>query len=224
MVSRGFATARISGIGAAIRRRRRDPGPPRSGFGPPGARRSTLGARTRERLHELGKALADLKVRYSEVVVHELDRFARAQRIALKEGGVLRQAAPGAPRPAGGALLDALVKVRDFDAQGLGDLVQVAGADPVGAVLVFLDLLEGDADRLSQLRLAEPQAHPSRPDPRADVPVDGIGSAFRISFFHEYFAFSVDVMAAVGLASAARAASAAPRLLAESKLPDLSSS
>jgi hypothetical protein len=31
------------------------------------------------------------------------------------------------------------------DAKGIGDLLQATAADPIGAILVFLNLLEGDA-------------------------------------------------------------------------------
>ena len=52
---------------------------------------------------------------------------------------------------------------------------QARGADAVRAVLVFLDLLEGQADRRGQLGLAEAQQGPPQPDAAADMNVDRAG-------------------------------------------------
>jgi hypothetical protein len=40
----------------------------------------------------------------------------------------------------------------------VGDLLQPAGPDAVGAFLVFLHLLEGEAERIAQFRLASASA------------------------------------------------------------------
>jgi hypothetical protein len=49
------------------------------------------------------------------------------------------------------------------DLQHAGDVLQAAGADAIGALLVFLDLLEGDAERGAEPFLAHPDQHAPHP-------------------------------------------------------------
>src|ERR1700688_3210481 len=64
----------------------------------------------------------------------------------------------------------------DGHAENVRDLLQPAGADPVDALLVFLDLLEGKVKAVGQggLRHAEHQA--AHPYARADMLVGRVGS------------------------------------------------
>jgi hypothetical protein len=55
------------------------------------------------------------------------------------------------------------------------NVLQTAGADAVGALFIFLDLLEGDAQRFAQLFLTHAEHGPAKPDPAADMDVDRIG-------------------------------------------------
>ena len=55
-------------------------------------------------------------------------------------------------------------------------LVQPAGADAIGAALVFLHLLKGQADRLAELFLAQAQHVAPQPHARADMDIDRVGS------------------------------------------------
>jgi hypothetical protein len=52
--------------------------------------------------------------------------------------------------------------------------MQPAGADPVGASLVFLDLLKGQSDRLSKLFLAEAEHISAEPHAGADMDIDRV--------------------------------------------------
>jgi hypothetical protein len=56
-------------------------------------------------------------------------------------------------------------------AKSVGDLMQAASADPVGALLVFLDLLERDAERRGELLLAHANQESPHADAAADLPV-----------------------------------------------------
>ena len=70
----------------------------------------------------------------------------------------------------------ALKKERYRDLQDMGNLLQPAGADAVGALFVFLDLLEGQSQRVAKLLLAHAVHHAAHTDPAPHVLVDGIGS------------------------------------------------
>lgn len=61
--------------------------------------------------------------------------------------------------------------------KALGDGVQAAGADAVGALLVFLDLLKGHAHSLAQRLLGNTPRYARGPHATAHVQVDGTGSA-----------------------------------------------
>ena len=66
----------------------------------------------------------------------------------------------------------AFVEILDGDAERLGEFVEPASGDPVAAVFVLLDLLEGHADTLGQFRLGHVEFDPSRQYPVADDTVD----------------------------------------------------
>jgi hypothetical protein len=69
------------------------------------------------------------------------------------------------------------------DAEGLADPLQTAGADPIGSHFVFLDLLEGHADRRAEVGLADVDLETPYPDSAADVLVDRI----RLRAFGRHF-------------------------------------
>jgi hypothetical protein len=52
--------------------------------------------------------------------------------------------------------------------------VQSAGADAIGASLVFLDLLKCQPDRFAELFLTKAEHIPAQPDTGADMDVDRI--------------------------------------------------
>ena len=68
---------------------------------------------------------------------------------------------------------------RHRNLQDVGDLLQPAGADAVGAFFVFLHLLEGQTERVAELFLAHAEHHSPHPYAAADVLVDGVRGLFR---------------------------------------------
>jgi hypothetical protein len=66
-----------------------------------------------------------------------------------------------------GTRFQRFVEIADRHAERIGDTKQSAGADPVGAAFVFLNL-EGEADGLSQFVLR----HSKTLAPGADLPAD----------------------------------------------------
>src|SRR5205814_8661027 len=60
------------------------------------------------------------------------------------------------------------------DLQDVRDVLEPPRADAVDALLVFLYLLERDAERVAELRLAHAEHHPAHAYAAADVPVDRV--------------------------------------------------
>jgi hypothetical protein len=65
------------------------------------------------------------------------------------------------------------------------DRLQTAGADAVGALFIFLDLLKCDAEIFSQLFLAHSQHVAPKPDATSNMDVDRI--RFLLVFFCHFF-------------------------------------
>src|SRR5690242_12307587 len=70
----------------------------------------------------------------------------------------------------------ALEEPRRCGVERLRDQVQAGGADAVGAVLVFLHLLETDAEGAAELVLAQPEQIAAQAYARADMDVDRSGA------------------------------------------------
>jgi hypothetical protein len=71
----------------------------------------------------------------------------------------------------------ALEEERDRHLQDLGNVLQSAGADAVGPLFVFLDLLECQPEGVREIGLAHIEHEPPHAHPAADMPVSGIDSA-----------------------------------------------
>src|SRR4029450_10084395 len=69
-----------------------------------------------------------------------------------------------------------LEEERHRDLQDLRDLLQPASADAVRTLLVFLHLLEGQAERFAQFLLAHCKHFPAHAHSAADMSVNGIWS------------------------------------------------
>jgi hypothetical protein len=82
------------------------------------------------------------------------------------------------------------------DAEHTRDLLQPTRPDPICALLVFLDLLKGQAERLTELLLAHLHHHATHAHTTADVAIDLVRR-----LFHDVTTF-VPTGAAPGLASA----------------------
>jgi len=76
--------------------------------------------------------------------------------------------------PCGADAFGAPSKELYWHLQDMGHLLQPARRDAGGASLVFLHLLEGEAECGTQLLLAHCKHLAAHPHPRADVLVDGI--------------------------------------------------
>jgi hypothetical protein len=72
-------------------------------------------------------------------------------------------------------------------AENLRKVEQAAGTDAIDALLVLLDLLEGEAEMFAEFFLAHPKQHAAQPHPGTDVNVDRICAAraalLDLSFF-----------------------------------------
>lgn len=68
----------------------------------------------------------------------------------------------------------ALEKEWHRDVKEIGRLLQPASADPVGTFLIFLHLLESEAERIGEFLLAQVKHHATHAQAAADVLVDGI--------------------------------------------------
>jgi hypothetical protein len=74
----------------------------------------------------------------------------------------------------------AFKKIGGRNFQDPRNLLEPAGADPVNALFIFLDLLKCQAQGISQFFLTHAKRHTPHADAAADVPIDGVGG-----FFHE---------------------------------------
>src|SRR5215467_11130896 len=71
-------------------------------------------------------------------------------------------------------LVTALEQGRDRNIQERCDLQQSPAADPISPLLVFLDLLERQAECISKFCLSEPLLQTTGPDIAANDPVDRV--------------------------------------------------
>jgi hypothetical protein len=67
-----------------------------------------------------------------------------------------------------------LEEERYWNLQNVGDLLQPARSNAVGALLVFLHLLEGEAERIAKLLLAHCKHQAAHAHPTADVLIDWV--------------------------------------------------
>ena len=104
--------------------------------------------------------------------VDEFDRFASAQRIGVERlGRRLGEAARDRRRA---HRIHVVEEERHRHIEDPAQFMQPARADAVGAALVFLHLLKGQADRLAELLLAQPEHVAAQPDPGTDLHVDRV--------------------------------------------------
>src|SRR5713101_3769236 len=64
------------------------------------------------------------------------------------------------------------------DLENMRDLLQAARPDPIGALLVFLDLLTCEVERIAELFLAHCKHHPAHAHAAPHVLVDRVGGFF----------------------------------------------
>src|SRR4029077_1952686 len=97
------------------------------------------------------------------------------------------------------AARSALEQERHRDLQHFRNLLDAAGTDAVGALLVFLDLLKGQPERFAELFLAHPQHDAAHPHPAANVFVNRVGC-----FRHLRYSLWTDTRDGTCLASSRR--------------------
>jgi len=70
----------------------------------------------------------------------------------------------------------AVVEERDGYVEGSGDLLKTGGADAVDALLIFLNLLEADAQFVAKLRLRDFLLNAAQPNPLSQLNVGFAGA------------------------------------------------
>src|SRR5215471_618672 len=136
-------------------------------------------ARRTHGLHHLEDALAHAAFADLVVGANQLERLTLDQRILLLlEGcaGLAEALAPAARhRTSRQSVRRHLVEeVRHRHIENLGELVEPARTDAVGAALVLLNLLEGEPDGCSQLLLAHAEQRATLTHARADMNIYGV--------------------------------------------------
>src|SRR5690348_3948234 len=129
-----------------------------------------LGGEGRKRLCQLEKAPLDLRIGDSQIGAHQLERLALHHRVRLigLGGGFARTARRW-------SLAQLFEKKRDRNVEHARQIVKPAGADAIGAALVFLNLLERQADRIAELFLTHPEKRAAQAHARAHMHVDRVG-------------------------------------------------
>ena len=129
-------------------------------------------ARLRTRSTMARRALAS-EMRTNALLSSSPSRLRRNSTMELS-AGFSREPVP-ACRCGSSAERRLLVEKLHRHAEHLRQIEQPAGADAVDALLVLLDLLEGEAELLAELLLAHAEQHAAEADPAADVHIDRIG-------------------------------------------------
>ena len=104
-----------------------------------------------------------------EVLVQPGQRIVAEQSLVTVESD---KASMEIPTSHAGVVRSLAVRLGDKVSEGsVVLLLEAAGADPVGALLVFLDLLKGHAQGIPQLLLADAEHHAPQPHLAAHMPV-----------------------------------------------------
>src|SRR3954454_9846206 len=121
-----------------------------------------------ERLYEIEQTLTNRRVLDREISLDEFECFALTQRTGFES--FHRRFCRAAHRRRAHRV-GIVEEERYRHVQNLAQLIEPARPDPVCAALVFLHLLEGQPDRLTELFLAEAEhvAAQSQPYPDADI-------------------------------------------------------
>src|SRR5580693_1071183 len=106
------------------------------------------------------------------ICADQLDGFTAAQRIGVERFG-RRLGEPRRDRRRANRV-HVVEEEGDRNVQHATEIMQPAGADPIGAALVFLDLLKGQSDRLPKLFLAEAEHVSAEPHAGADMDIDRV--------------------------------------------------
>ena len=138
---------------------------------------SVPGQRRGDRPDHIGHAFACRRLLDCIICPHKLKRFAACHRILdLAIGGAaIINAACHPPRLAANRRLRHVIK--EITHRNIEDLTHVPEArsdDPVGAALIFLDLMESDVELGAKLLLAHAEQSAAQAQPFADMKVGGV--------------------------------------------------
>ncbi len=128
----------------------------------PASLSGSLRRRLCDRIDEVDEGVADLAMRDAVERGQQLERAAVGQQLDGSRALAARRDCIGIKQGA------------DRDIEYLGDLRKAPGPDPVGAVFVFLDLLERDAKPASEVALRHARDQSTRPDGLPEFNVRGI--------------------------------------------------
>jgi hypothetical protein len=129
-----------------------------------------------QRLGQLEHALAHLRVGDPVVGAHQLESLALGHRIALEDQRLLFGLATETARRAVTDRSRHLVEeIGHRHVEHARQIEQAAGTDAIGAALVFLHLLEGQPDRVTELFLAHAEQGAAQPNAASDMDIDWIG-------------------------------------------------
>jgi len=136
---------------------------------PPSTRRLALVRRIRDLFRQFHHGPSHLGVPYAREGPDQPHRARRLEKTEADIDGVgvaavLRRVGPR-------------IEERDRHTQRRRDPLQPAGRDAIGALLVFLDLLERDAELLAELGLRQPALQPEGANALADLGVPGVAAA-----------------------------------------------
>ena len=115
------------------------------------------------------RALAS-EMRTKALLSSRPSRLRRNSTMEFSAGFSANPSGSGAARSDGGFLVEELHR----NAQHLCQIEQPAGADAVDALLVFLHLLERQAELLAELLLAHAEQHAPKANAAADVHIDRV--------------------------------------------------
>src|SRR4029079_12905334 len=142
------------------------------GTTPPAASGRSIGILGGKRLHQIDDPAAHLDVTDLDEGPVELKPFGTA---AEFDGERHRGVFGKSPVATGGLPARGILEEEsDGNAQDGGDRLQTAGANPVRALFVLLDLLKGDAEIFTQLFLAHSKHIATQPDATPDMDIDRI--------------------------------------------------
>lgn len=124
-------------------------------------------------LGELKYFLAYTRIGDTVIGAHELERLPLGHRIKIESRALLGEVTARGPL---GRLDRHVVEKEGYrHIEHTAQLKETARANAIGASLVFLDLLEGETDRLAELFLAQSEHGATKPNATAHVDIDGIG-------------------------------------------------
>src|SRR6185437_16192293 len=160
----------------------------RSGFASRSVRfivvKSGSGFRWTHRLDQVEDPLSNRRIGNPVIGADELKRFAAAERVVAER--ILMIGLPGWPAGwyateiAGQRIGHVIEEEADRHVQHAGQIEQARCSDPIYATLIFLHLLERQAEGFAEPLLAHAQQGPAETDTRANMHIYGTRATFPV--------------------------------------------